>query len=205
MLSAMLISDSGELILIYAIAAALHEAGHLIAAKLLGIGISEIAFEFSGIRIVTDGSLHSYKKEMLLAAAGPLVNILAFLASYTVFLAKGGGILTMIESGGSLLVLGDGEKYAYLSFFALSSLIQATVNLLPVKTFDGGRIISCISAQLFGESASERIIGITTAFSTFILWTIALYLMLRVSSGLGIYVFSTCIFMGVVTSGEKGI
>ena len=203
MLAAMLISDSGVLVLIYAFAAALHEAGHLVAAKMLGIGIDEIAFGFSGIRIVTEGRLTSYKKEFLLAAAGPFMNILTFLFSLFVFSRKYVGFESMIEAGSRLLSSGEGDKYSYLAFFALSALVQAIVNLLPVKSFDGGRMLYCLTAELFGEGGAERIVGITTAFSVFILWTVALYLMLRASSGLGIYVFAACIFTGAVTSGEK--
>jgi hypothetical protein len=91
MLSALLISDSGRLILIYAFAAAMHEAGHLLAAKLLNIGIREIDFGFSGIRIITESRLTSYKRELILASSGPLVNILALFCVLAVFYAKGDG------------------------------------------------------------------------------------------------------------------
>ena len=203
MISALLISDSGELILIYALAAALHEAGHLLAAKLLKIGVSEIAFGFSGIRIVTDGRLTSYKKEAILAAAGPIVNAVCFLCSLAAFLSWGEGLSAMLAEGGEALSFGLARGKSALAFFALSSLLQSMVNLLPIKSFDGGRIFYCALAEHFGEGVAERGIGISTALSAFVLWTVALYLMLRVSGGLGIFVFAACVFAGGILKNDE--
>ncbi len=203
MMAAMLVSDSGALILIYVLAAALHEAGHLLAAKILKVGVSEIKFGFSGVRIVTDERLTSYRREIILALAGPVTNLLALLFSLTVFRIRGEGFLTLLTLGSEMLLSGEGNLYGALSFFALSSLVQAAVNLLPVKTFDGGRVLYCLAAELLGENVAERIIDVTTAFSAFVLWTLALYLMLRVSSGLGIYVFSAFIFASVIMGNDR--
>ena len=83
-------------------------------------------------------------------------------------------------------------------FVALASLLQACINLLPVRTFDGGRIMYCFIALTLGERIAERVLDILSAFSAFILWVAALYLMLKISSGLGIYTFSACLFFGTM-------
>ena len=66
---------------------------------------------------------------------------------------------------------------------------------MPVRTLDGGRMMHCVSSMLLGERRAENLLDIFSALSAFVLWTVALYLMLKISSGLGIYVFSVCLFL----------
>ncbi len=201
MIAAMLISDSWLVLCIYLFAALLHEMGHLLAAKALKIKVKEITFGFSGVRIVTDERLTSYKNEIVLAASGPLVNMAVFGVVFVAFSFFGEGSDGLLNSLDAFLLSSELDKWGMLSFFALSSLIQAILNLMPVKTFDGGRILSCITAQIWGDRASEWILSVTSALSALILWILALYLMLKVGGGLGIYVFAACIFVGII--GEK--
>ena len=76
------------------------------------------------------------------------------------------------------------------------------VHYLSVKTFDGGRILYCSIAQMCGERAASRVLSVSSAVAAFILWTISLYMMLRISAGLGIYVFALCIFGGTLKETE---
>lgn len=196
MIAAMLVSDSAMVIAVYLAAALWHEAGHLVAARLLRVRVNEVRLGFSGARIVTDERLTSYKTELLLSLAGPLANILGCGAVVVAFCAFGKGIEGMTDSAEVFLRSPRMEILGILSFFALSSVIQAILNLMPVKTFDGGRILYCAAAELMGEGAGDRILTVTTAFSALILWMIALYLMIKVGGGLGIYVFAACVFVG---------
>lgn len=193
MISAMLVSDSTAVIGIYILAALFHELGHLLAAKLLKIGIKEIVFSFSGVRIITDERLTSYKNEFFLALAGPFANFAVFFAVFACFQALEVPTAAIFESAESFLK-GNLSPCGIFGFLALSSLIQALMNLLPVKTFDGGRIVYCVIAENISEPAAERVLSVFSAFSAYILWTVALYLMLKIGAGLGIYVFAACIF-----------
>lgn len=196
MLSAMAISDNVWVIVIYLAAALFHELGHLAAARLLCIPVKEIRFEFSGVRICTDTGLTSYRQEILLSLAGPLVNlILATLSFCAVGAERSFG--TLLSLGMELLSGGEISVANSLGFFALSSLIQALTNLLPVNSFDGGRILYCLTALLWGELVADRILSVTSVASALLLWTVALYLMLRISAGLGIYVFAACVFFSL--------
>ena len=196
MIAAMLVSDNAIVIAVYLAAALWHEAGHLIAARLLGVKISEIRLGFSGARIVADQRLTSYKTELFLSLAGPLANILGCGAVVGIFCALGEGIDGVVGSAEDFLNSPSMDVCGALAFFALSSVIQATLNLLPVKTFDGGRVLYCAVSELIGERAGERMLTVTTAFSALILWIIALYLMIKIGGGLGIYVFAACVFVG---------
>ena len=203
MIAAMLVSDSAIVIGVYLAAALWHEVGHLLAAKILRVRISEIRLGFSGARIVTDERLTSYKSELLLSLAGPLANVVGCGTAVGVFCAFGEGIEGAAASAEAFLNSPRVDILGILAFFALSSVIQAILNLLPVKTFDGGRILYCATANLIGEGAGERILTVTTAFSALILWIIALYLMIKIGGGLGIYVFAACVFAGTMLKAER--
>lgn len=198
MLGSMMISDRVEVLLLYILSATLHELGHLGAAGVLGIGIREIRFEFSGVRICTEEKLTSYKNELRLAMAGPLVNFVcvtvcvAFFSCFNISLNEASALTE------NFLVDGYYSHVGAVGFFAIASLLQGCVNLLPVKTFDGGRICYCAIAMLCREKAAARALDIFSAFSAFLLWTVALYLMLKLSAGLGIYVFAVCIFLSTL-------
>ena len=103
----------------------------------------------------------------------------------------------------SFIYSGEYTHLGALGFVAISSVLQGGINLLPVRTFDGGRITYCLSAMIFGERRATTILDIFSATSAFVLWTIALYLMLKISSGLGIYVFSLCLFLSTFEKGRE--
>ncbi len=203
MIGATLISDRAEIFIIYALAAALHECGHLFTAKLLKIEIREIRFEFSGIRICTGDSVISYKNELLLAVSGPIVSIAIVIIGTSYLGAMGVTYIEATEACKKLLFEGVCSHIGGISFFALASLLQGIINLLPVRTFDGGRISYCIMSCLLGEGAAERFLDIFSALSAFLLWTVALYLMLKVSSGLGIYIFAIILFVSTFNDIKK--
>ena len=79
-------------------------------------------------------------------------------------------------------------------FFTLCSGLHCLANLLPINTFDGGRIVYCSIADLISERAAQRVIMTFTMLSSLVLWIIALYLLLKVSSGLGVFVFAASVF-----------
>ncbi len=202
MIAAMIISDRAEIFVIYAISALLHELGHITAAKLMKIEIKEIKFDFSGVRICTDEKLTSYKRELVLAAAGPLVNFAVIMIILTCFKMNGASVYEVTESINQFWENGSFTTYGAAGFFALCSLLQGGINLLPVNTFDGGRILYCAIAQTCGERAASRVISVSSAAAAFVLWTVSLYLMLKISAGLGIYVFAACIFFTTLKGTE---
>ena len=193
-LAATLISDHALIVAVYLLSALLHEIGHLISARMLKIEVKEIRFGFSGVRINTSERLTSYQKEIILALSGPLSNFVVCLAVLALFYLFGGGVESIVSSAEGFLSEPSFDAWKIAAFLGLSSLLQGTMNLIPVKTFDGGRIFYCTLAHFCGERVAERGIELTTVCACLLLWTVALYLMLRVSGGLGIYVFAACIF-----------
>lgn len=104
-------------------ACTLHELGHLATIHLLGGRVVAFRLSVVGAELVPGRArLFSYREELIIAAAGPLVSLVAaFLAAC---LAKAGG---------------DFGERAYL--FAGLNLVAGLFNLLPLAPLDGGRIL----------------------------------------------------------------
>lgn len=191
MLGAMMLSERAEVFAVFLSAAIVHELGHLIAAKVMRIGVKEIRLDTFGARICVEERMLSYKEELWLALSGPLANLVSsIILIFT--LPKDAEVLTFEVS--RFVTSGEWHATGAVGFFVLSSLIQAAINLLPIKSFDGGRAIQNIMSLFLSDNAAERIIDISSAISVGILWMMALYLMLKTSSGLELYAFSIGLF-----------
>jgi stage IV sporulation protein FB len=112
-------------------AAALHELGHWLALRLLGVRTTRLRLGVFGAVLETDSQRLSYGKELAAVLAGPGTNLLCALA-LTVWGTH------MEEAAGAHLVLG-------------------TFNLLPVRPLDGGRALYLLMSWLFGPAAGERV------------------------------------------------
>lgn len=199
---AVFLSERGEMIVLFFASALFHEIGHLLAAKILKKRVDRIEIGFSGARIVMRDTLLSYKDEFIIAAMGPVFNILMFGIIVTWFACARSIPSEVILNGLEFLENGGREPIKILGFCAVSAIAQAFLNLLPVKSLDGGRMLYCFFASFFGERAGERAIGIATSAVAFFAWTVALYLMLKTSAGLAVFVFAVWAFFKVRGNSE---
>lgn len=110
------------------LACALHELGHLCAIRGMGGRVRRLSITAIGAEMEVDRAL-SYGGELLAALAGPLVN----LALALLFCRLRGGAV-----------------------FAGLNLVLCCFNLLPVGRLDGGRVLRCLLAWLFGPEAAWR-------------------------------------------------
>ncbi len=157
------------------LAAALHELGHIAAARLLKIDFSEFSLSLLGARLKTGSRLISYRDEVLLAASGPFVNIIFFIAFYP-----------QTALSGWL-----GEFFAY---FTAASLFLGLLNLLPISTFDGGRILYASVASKASPALASDILRVLSFICLFGLWCISSYLLIRTGNSLSLFVFSITLF-----------
>ena len=123
----MLIWDQSGLVAVTLVAAFVHECGHLLAGRLLGVGFSGLRIGLSGVRLDVRGRMLSYGEEWTLAAAGPLFSLLAAGAASPLW-----------------------ARFSEAQLFSCASLLLGVLNLLPIRTFDGGRMTECLLAQLMG-------------------------------------------------------
>lgn len=128
----------------------LHELGHLAAASLLGGSARAVRLMPTGVSISLSPA-PSYWHEIIIASAGPLMNLLYLTA------------LPFLP-----ITLQDSVR--------ATTLTLMTLNLLPIKTMDGGRILHAILSLFFGENTAEKAIDITTALALSALWILSLYI-----------------------------
>ena len=163
------------------IAASLHEIGHIVAAKALKVDLYELKLGIFGASLSSSPMLCSYKKEIILCLAGPLVNLISALAVFIFFSP-----------------LSDG-----MELFMNASLFLGFLNLLPIYEFDGGRILNSIISLHFSVKTANRITRISSFILIFILWSLSVYLLLRLSSSISLFVFSLSLFSRVFLSTKE--
>ena len=162
------------------IAAALHEIGHIIAAKLCNIPLGELKLGIFGAALTPKTLLCSYKKEIILCIAGPLVNLTLAIILFPLF-----------------------NYGKFLSLFISASLFLGALNLLPIYDFDGGRILYCLLSSKLSVEASTKILKTVSFVLIFMLWCLSVYLLLRLSSSISLFVFSISLFAKIFLSQKE--
>ena len=82
---------------------------------------------------------------------------------------------------GSFLLASFVNKYPFL---VLCAFIQGVFNLMPIYPMDGGRIVRCLFALIFGSTKGERLaLYFAFAFSA-VLLALALYIGLKLNFGI---------------------
>ena len=152
-------------------AALIHEGGHYLAALVCGVHVKGIRLDLLGARMEISGLL-SYGREFFVAMGGPLMNLLS--VAVTHFLMKTGVI--PFGNGGTL--------------FMYASAGLGLLNLLPVGTMDGGRMLTSAIAGIFSPECARICLGITTMLCLFGLWSLSAYALLRGAPLLSVFVFS---------------
>lgn len=154
------------------LAATLHEAGHLTAARILGIRLRLLELDLFGAKLHPAGTIPSYRAEGVLAAAGPMASLLLWVAA--------------LPLQGSF---GDCLRLATLSF--------ALFNLMPISGFDGGRMLGALSAALWGAPASARILEISSYLSLLFLFSLSACMLLCYGQQLTLGILSASLFAEV--------
>jgi stage IV sporulation protein FB len=117
------------------LAAIIHELGHIAALELMGVSLSKISLTAFGASIDCERKSLSYIQAALCALSGPLAGLLLY-----------------------FLLLPLNEAYAQVS------LMLSILNLLPVRSLDGGQALYNLSARFLGESLAGRLLCITGCF-----------------------------------------
>jgi Zn-dependent protease len=119
----------------------LHELGHAVTARRLGVTISGIELHFFGGVAKMMGSPRSAKDEIKIAAAGPGVSFVL---------------------GGTALLLALFVPSRWVVTLAYVNLILGAFNLIPALPMDGGRIFrAALSNRLGRLKATEYAVKIT--------------------------------------------
>ncbi len=144
--------------------AAVHELGHIGAAILLGVeDMSMPSAVLTGLRI-RPSRLLSYREEVIIAMGGPLANILLFLL-----------LLPVLKSG------------EYVFTLALISLFTAISNLVPIRGWDGHRILIGLLATRLSPVALDTVAHVLTLTFSAVATLLSLLFMMLVGEGYWIF------------------
>ncbi len=154
------------------LAAAIHECGHILAARVCKISLCEMRLGIFGASLSTSSGLCSYKKEIFLAAAGPFFNFLTVALFYP--------------------IIKNANDFSEL--FLAASLFLGILNLLPIADLDGGRILYCFICQKGSPKVASAVCSTLSFLCVICLWLLSVYLLLRRSSSLSLFVFSISLF-----------
>jgi len=143
------------------LAVGIHEAGHLSAARLLGIPLRQGRGGACGIRLTFDFSHAGYGREAAVHFAGPLAGWLA----------------AALSAGSDRAFAGMNAALAFL-------------NLLPLGGFDGGGIARCFFLSGFGPVRGERAASVLSGAVRGMIWLAAVRLALLPEPDAGLLLFA---------------
>lgn len=143
----------------------LHELGHALTARRLGIGVRGITLEILGGYTEMDADAPSPRAELLVSLAGPAVSLVL-------------GVAAALFA----IVLPDGGVQQVAILVAMANLIVAVFNALPGLPLDGGRALraavwSITGSQQRGTVVAARcgqVVGAATGVSAVWLYVIGL-------------------------------
>jgi Zn-dependent protease len=104
----------------------LHELGHALVARQLGVQVSGIELSFFGGAAKMVQMPRTAKHELLIAAAGPAVSLVL---------------------GGLGLGLGIATHSTLLSWIGWTNFVLAGFNMIPALPMDGGRILRALLSR----------------------------------------------------------
>jgi Zn-dependent protease len=130
----------------------LHELGHALVARRLGIGIAGIdLFFFGGVAKMTSDT-RSPGAEFKVAAAGPAVTLLVVVATSVVGVALAGSWPEFRDASPlSSEIVQTTAPVAVLSWLAMINAFLFAFNLIPGFPLDGGRIARSIAWKITGD------------------------------------------------------
>ena len=154
----------------------IHESGHLIAAKILNIDLTECKIDIFGAALSPALCDFSYKDEIFLCICGPAANFFTSVVCVPLY---------------------HFTDCDFLLYFILSSFSLAILNLLPVKDFDGGRIFNSLLCLISDTYKAEQITLSVSFVVILLLWIVSVYLLLIARSNLSLFVFSISLFVKI--------
>lgn len=141
----------------------LHELGHALMGRAFGIGTRDITlFPIGGVARL-DSTGHKPHEEILIALAGPAVNlVIAALLSPVVALVALSGVPIGTDAAGGL----PGFVATWLVVLWVGNLVLLGFNLIPAYPMDGGRVLRAVLTLGLGLlRATEIAVGIGTVIA----------------------------------------
>lgn len=136
-----------------------HEYGHVLVARRFGIGTRDITLLPIGGVASIERMPEKPGQELLIALAGPAVNVVIALVLFTVFGAR-------IDPERMAAAVED-QKIDLVTRLALVNVILVVFNMIPAFPMDGGRVLRALLSYRLDRAYATRIaasIGQAVAF-----------------------------------------
>jgi Zn-dependent protease/predicted transcriptional regulator len=135
----------------------LHELGHALTAKRFGVRTRDITLlPIGGVarleRMPTDP-----KQELLIAIAGPAVNVVIAAVLFGVILAVGARVGDGAAADSPELLTGALRTLGFLGTLAWINVVLVGFNLLPAFPMDGGRVLRAALAYKMDYARATRV------------------------------------------------
>ncbi|HEX4953554.1 MAG TPA: site-2 protease family protein [Thermoanaerobaculia bacterium] len=134
----------------------LHELGHSVVARGFGIPVREIVLmPIGGVALFTRMPRKPLQ-ELLIAVAGPAVNVV-IAALLTTALLAWQGALPFSTAGLTAAQLTNPSLLTFLHWLLIANVSLVLFNLIPAFPMDGGRMLRAVLAWLLGFRQATRI------------------------------------------------
>jgi Zn-dependent protease len=155
----------GGFVLILFVCVILHEFGHALTARRYGVGTRDITISPIGGIARLDRMPEKPFQELMVAIAGPLVNVAISGILSVVYLAWSGAGSQALQHSLYGVILRDSNflpgvssvfELSLITLIALNGTL-AVFNMLPAFPMDGGRVLRALLSIHWGRSTATRI------------------------------------------------
>ncbi len=147
-----LIVDKTGIAVIALLACLIHELGHIIMFCVVGYKPISLSFELTGICLTKPTSQLSYPKEVMVQLAGSAMNFIMF-----------------------ALLCKSMTEISFTSIFATTHLVVGIFNLLPLKNFDGGKLLEITLLRFMSIKTTDFICTFIDLTCIFLLLIASVY------------------------------
>lgn len=136
-----------------------HEYGHVLMARRFGIGTRDITLLPIGGVASIERMPEKPREELLIALAGPAVNVVIALLLFTVFGAR-------LDPERAVAAVED-QKIDLVTRLAVANVMLVVFNMIPAFPMDGGRVLRALLSYRLDRARMTRIaasIGQAVAF-----------------------------------------
>lgn len=153
--------------------AAIHESGHILAAKLFGVKRVKSSAGLFALSLKYDFSKCSFLTEAAVGCAGALFNMTAALAA------------ALFTHFSSLMWV----------FFIFSNAALALFNLMPISPLDGFGILKALMCEVMSADTVERLSRFISASFSFAFFVFTVYIQLKVGANLSLMLLSAYLLL----------
>lgn len=160
--------DKSGFLLPMAIAIFLHEAAHISCMSILGFKAKEIKLIPGGIQIIRSFCLKK-KYEILISISGPFINFILFVLFWNLNLQ-----------------------------FSAINLCIGILNILPLKSLDGGEILEIVLEDKISEDKVKKILITLNLIIGILGIIVEIFLILNKSANISLILFSIYLILSVI-------